>query len=194
MIKLGITGGIGSGKSVISQIFRLMGVPVYDCDSRSKYLSENDKEIVHDLKVLLGDEVYTVEGKLNKPLLASYLFADSSHTQTVNAIIHPRVIADYERWAEEQATSLIALESAILYESGLERYVDKVLFVEAPYELRLKRCMSRDHTTSALVIKRMQAQMDEAEKSKKSNYRIINDDIQPLLPQIYEILEILKGQ
>ena len=161
MITIGITGGIGSGKSYVSDILRKeFGIPVYDCDKEAKRLTVTDKEIRKELTLLVGQEVFKGMA-LNKKILSDFLFANSEHARQVNAIIHPAVLKDFKRWAEKQASKLVALESAILYESGFNECVDKVLFVEAPEEVRLYRAMQRDTSTEEQVRARMKMQQSE---------------------------------
>jgi len=195
IIKLGITGGIGSGKSVVSTIFRLMDVPVYDCDSQSKYLTEHNDVIRTQLIDILGNNVYFPNGKLNKSFLASYVFSDSRHTAQINQIIHPIVKADFEKWAINQNPNIfiIGMESAILFEAKLENIIDKILFVQAPFNLRIQRTMERDNLSFEQVKMRIKAQMDDAEKMKRSHFVVVNDGKQPLLSQIQNILSKLKG-
>ena len=194
-IKLGITGGIGSGKSVVSRILRLMDVPVYDCDSQSKYLTEHNNVIRTQLIDLLGNNVYFSNGKLNKSFLASYVFSDSRHTAQINQIIHPIVKVDFENWAINQNPDIliIGMESAILFEAKLEKTIDKILFVQAPFNLRIQRTMERDDLSFEQVKMRIRAQMDDDEKMKRSHFVVINDDEHSLLSQVQNILNGLKG-
>lgn len=159
---IGITGGIGSGKSYVSAILQeKFGIPVYDCDMEAKRLTASNEEIRQKLIALVGPEVFD-GNKLNKQLLADYLFADVENASRVNAIIHPVVLQDFKRWAEEQHEKpIVALESAILFESGLGEMVDKVLFVDAPEEVRLRRAMFRDSASEAQIRARMKMQRPE---------------------------------
>lgn len=173
MIKLGITGGIGSGKSYISSILReQLNVPVYDCDSEAKRLIGEDKNIQQRLTGLVGAHVYK-EGKLQKSALADYLFSDPLHAQKVNAIVHPAVKEDFQKWTKHQHAEVIAIESAILYESGLDTTVDKVIFVDAPKELRIQRVMQRDGSSRQQVEARIKMQRAE-EQRQKADYIVEN--------------------
>ncbi len=194
-IKLGITGGIGSGKSVVSMIFRLMDVPVYDCDFHSKYLTEHNNIIRSQLIDLLGNGVYFPNGRLNKSLLASYVFSDSKHTAQINQIIHPIVKTDFKSWTLNQTSeiSIVGMESAILFEAKLENAVDKILFVQAPFNLRIQRTMDRDGLSFEQVKMRIKAQMDDAYKMKRSHFVVVNDGKLSLLSQIQNVLGRLKG-
>ena len=162
MKTLGITGGIGSGKSYVSALLQKhFGIPVYDCDKEAKRLTVESEEIRQKLVELVGAEVFE-GGKLNKQLLADFLFADPENASQVNATIHPEVLKDFARWAGEQKENkMVALESAILFESGFNAYVDKVLFVDAPEEVRLKRAMLRDGANEEQIRARMKMQQPE---------------------------------
>ena len=168
MISIAITGGIGSGKSYVSNLLEERGIPIYNADNESKRLTVSDEEIRKGLVALVGEQVYFDDGTLNKSLLAAYLFASSEHATQVNAIIHPRVKADFRRWLEEHEDyEIVGLESAILYESGFDDVVDAVVAVYAPESLRLERAMKRDGATEIQIRARMSAQMNEEEKRKQ---------------------------
>lgn len=190
--KLGITGGIGSGKSVVSHIMRCCGVPVYDCDSNSKRLTVSDPIIRERLTELLGAAVYTDDGRLNKPLLADYLFASDDHVRIVNGIIHPRVRADIALWASRQHCSLVGVESAIFFEADFTDVVDKIVMVSAPEEVRIARVMNRDNTTADAVRHRISRQMSDEEKVRRSDFCIVNDGCRPLLPQVLQLVDGLR--
>jgi dephospho-CoA kinase len=183
-IKIGITGGIGSGKSVVSRLFELMGIPVYISDKESKRLTVFDPFIRKKLTALLGEDVYK-NGELNRPLLASYLFENPDKRKTINNIIHPRVREDFQRWVAEHASyPTLAIESASLIESGFTQEVDTLLLVYAPQELRLERVMKRDFFPRELIVKRIRSQMCDRDKMKLANHIIINDGEMPLIPQV----------
>ena len=189
---IGITGGIGSGKSYVSAILQeKFGIPVYDCDKEAKRLTASNEEIRQKLIALVGPEVFD-GNKLNKQLLADYLFADVENASRVNAIIHPVVLQDFKRWAEEQHEKpIVALESAILFESGLGEMVDKVLFVDAPEEVRLRRAMLRDTATEAQIRARMKMQRPELHRLQ-ADFIINNNqtDDSQLLNQLEKLLTL----
>ena len=187
-IKIGITGGIGSGKSVVSKLLRAMSIPVYLSDDEAKRLTATDETIRKELTALLGDELY--QGNvLNKSLLAGYLFASPENAARVNAIIHPVVKQDFRRWCKENASSFIlAMESAILIEAGFAPEVDAVVMVYAPKEVRIRRAMKRDGASRKQIEQRIQNQMDDEAKRAKADYTIINDDKTPLIPQVFRLL------
>lgn len=192
MICIAITGGIGSGKSYVSALLEKAGIPVYNADNESKRLTTENAEIRCGLVNLLGEEVYA-EGVLNKPMLASYLFANAENAARVNAIIHPCVKKDFKQWMEIHAESeLVALESAILYESGFDDVVDTVVVVYAPKELRLKRAMLRDAASREQIEARMNAQMDDEEKCRKADFVVYNDGTFPLEEQLTSVINQIK--
>lgn len=187
-IKIGITGGIGSGKSVVSRLLSLMVIPVYLSDDEAKRLTATDETIRKELTALLGDELYQGD-VLNKSLLAGYLFASPENAARVNAIIHPVVKQDFRRWCKENASSsILAMESAILIEAGFAPEVDAVVMVYAPKEVRIRRAMKRDGASRKQIEQRIQNQMDDEAKRAKADYTIINDDKTPLIPQVFRLL------
>lgn len=193
MISIAITGGIGSGKSYVSNLLEERGIPIYNADNESKRLTVSDEEIRKGLVALVGEQVYFDDGTLNKSLLAAYLFASSEHATKVNAIIHPRVKADFRRWLEEHEDyEIVGLESAILYESGFDDVVDAVVAVYAPESLRLERAMKRDGATEAQIRARMSAQMNEEEKRDKADFVVLNDGSACLQKQLDALIYQIK--
>ena len=190
MIKVGITGGLGSGKSVVSALLDVSGIPVYIADNESKALADTSPVIQRDLKKLLGDDIYS-DGKLDRKQLATLIFSDDVLLKKVNEIIHPIVRKNFGEWVLKQESEICVIESAILYESGFDNDVDVVIMVYAPVELRLTRAMKRDGATEPKIMKRMNHQMPDAFKREKADFVIINDDVQPLIPQVERILEQL---
>lgn len=185
---IGITGGIGSGKSYVSALLQKeFDIPVYDCDSEAKRLTASDEEIRQQLVELVGPEVFA-DGELNKKYLADYLFSDPEHASKVNAIIHPAVLKDFKLWAEKQQKPLVALESAILFESGFNAFVDKVIFVDAPEEVRLQRAIERDSAKAEQIKARMKMQQPEIQRNQ-ADYIInnFNSNDTKLLVQLKQI-------
>ena len=190
--RIGITGGIGSGKSVVSQVLQSLGIPVFDCDAESKRLTAVHPVIRQQLIDLVGPEVFTVNSQLNKQLLANYLFASADHVQRINAIIHP-VLKDYFRqWVPAQNAPMVAIESAILFEAGYDDVADTVIMVSAPLEVRIARAMQRDGSTREAVEERIRQQMDDEEKRRRSQFVIVNDGEVPVIPQVLEIINTLS--
>lgn len=195
MIKLGITGGIGSGKSFVSRCLKEgFSVQVYDTDREAKRLMLEHEGIRADLIALLGKEVYTAAG-LNKPLLAAYIFSSPENAQKVNAIVHPRVKEDFRNWAfrqEQAGCQLVGVESAILFESGFDREVDKTLTVSAPLELRITRVMERDRVGREQVLERITAQISDEERNRLSDFSVENAETSDIHAQLVRILSALN--
>lgn len=191
MIKIGITGGIGSGKSVVAELLRLCGVPVYIADEESKRLTATSPVIRRQLTALLGTDIYP-DGQLDKRRLAARIFHDPACLQQVNAIIHPEVNRHFQDWAARQQTPFCAIESAILFESGFDRTVDVSLMVYAPPALRISRAMERDRATRAEVLGRIENQLADEIKKERSHYVIYNDDCRALIPQVADFLAGLR--
>lgn len=189
-IKIGLTGGIGCGKSVVSRLLEIMGVPVYNADNEAKRITSGNNEIRQQLIHLLGEDVF-INGELNKALLATYLFSDPEHAKIVNGIIHPKVKDDFISWASKHDDCpVIAIESAILIEAGFSDAVDKIVMVYAPLELRLERLVLRDSTSSKeQILKRIQSQMDDEEKKSLAHFVVVNDEEMPVIPQIIELMK-----
>lgn len=194
MVKIGITGGIGSGKSVVATLLRLYGIPVYIADEESKRLTNSSPVIRRALVDLVGEAVYDADGKLDKPRLANFIFGQPEHLARVNAIIHPEVNRDFLDWSERQEKAFCAIESAILFESGFDRIVDVKLMVLAPLEIRLERAIARDHASREALERRIKSQMADEEKASRSDYVIHNDDRQALIPQVENFIGWLKNR
>lgn len=193
MIKLAITGGIGCGKSVVSRIMEIAGVPVYDCDSRAKSLMVSDASIVKSLKKMFGDECYREDGSLNRQYVASCIFTNKTNIERMNALVHPAVKKDFQQWAVRQYSDVVAVETAILYESGMIDTVDKVLVVWAGRETAIARTMSKSGMSRMQVEDRMRNQMTTDELLLLSDYSIYNDGDNPLVPEVLELVAQLKG-
>lgn len=190
---VGITGGIGSGKSVVSRLLNMLGYPVYDSDSKAKRLNDTDEEVKRALTLAFGSDLYE-NGLLNRPKLASLIFQSDSNRQLVNAIIHPAVKCDFLRWAEAQNSDIVFLEAAILYESGFDAFMNKVVAVAAPEQVRIQRAMQRDNATEQQIVNRLRAQMSQDVLESKADFVVVNDGIQPLLPQIEALAVQLRNQ
>jgi dephospho-CoA kinase len=192
MVRLAITGGIGSGKSVVARMLGAMGVPVYDCDSRAKSLMVSDARIVRELKRMFGPECYDESGALNRAYLASRIFIDSDNVKRVNALVHPVVKSDFQRWASMQSCDVVAVETALLYESGIVDVVDKTLVVWCDKETAIARTMTRSGMSRQQVLNRMQKQIPVEDLLLLSDYSICNNGNEPVLPELHSLLEKLR--
>ena len=187
MKRIGITGGIGAGKSLVAEIIKAMGYPVYNSDERAKELTESNPKIKEALIHLFGEEIYQND-TLNKFALAQAIFSDESLREKVNALIHPIVREDFNLWALAQNNSLVFNESAILFETGSFKKFDAIILVYAPTELRIKRIMKRDNCSENEVLKRMNSQFSDEEKYQLTEFRVLNDEQTPLLVQVEKII------
>lgn len=193
MIKLGITGGIGSGKTIVSDLLSLHGIPVYIADTESKILTDSSPVIRRKLIDVFGEKIYN-NGLLDRKLLASYIFSDKEKLQIVNHIIHPVVYKHFDEWcAIHSHKKIVALESAILFESGFDKVVDKSIMVYTPLEMRVKRVMERDNISEEKVLSRINSQMQDEEKVKLSDFVIVNDNKESLILQVREMLQQLDN-
>ena len=191
MITAGITGGIGSGKSVVSELFRLHGIPVFDADSEAKQLNDTSTVIRKELTALFGKDLYA-GGSLNRKQLATLMFVDRQKVEAVNAIVHPVLAQHFLDWCSlHQNHPVVMIEAALLFEAGFGRYLDKVITVYAPESIRLARVTQRDHTTREAVEERMKHQMPEETKMERSDYVICNDGSKSLILQSATILDDL---
>ena len=191
-IRIGITGGIGSGKSVVSKLLEVLDIPVYVSDIEAKKLANTHPRIREELTRLVNPDLY-ITGELNKQMLASYLFSNNQNAERVNRIIHPVVKQDFQMWQQcHSSLPIVAMESAILIESGFADAVDKIVMVYAPLEIRLQRAMKRDAATHQQILNRIKAQMDDEEKQMYADYMILNDGEIPLIPQVLKLISSLS--
>lgn len=187
MIRVGLTGGIGSGKSTVSRVFASLGVPVYYTDPEARALMERDPQIIHDLTALLGGGAYR-NGQLDKEFIASRIFTDRDLIREVNAIVHPRVAKDFERWAAGYAdVPYVVMECAILFESGFDELVDFTVAVSADLDERVARASSRDGIDPAHVLDRIANQMTDPERETHADFTILNSDHDLVVPSILEL-------
>ena len=193
-VRIGITGGIGSGKSGISGLLRVLGVPVYDCDREARRLMNEDAALREAITALAGADAYAPDGALNRRQLAAFMFGHADRVAAVNAIVHPAVRADFRRWAEERCDhEVVALESAILFEAGMRDDVDGVALVYTPLKERLQRAMARDGATEEQVRARMASQLRDEDKLPMADYIIRNAEQDAVTPQVVHMLSLLKG-
>jgi dephospho-CoA kinase len=193
MLKIGLTGGIGSGKTTVAQIFEVLAIPVYYADQAAKDLMNRDPELKKQIISAFGAEVYK-EGSLDRSYLAELVFADPEKLALLNSFVHPATFKDSSSWMQMQKTPYAVKEAALIFETGLEKFFDYVIGVTAPEDLRLHRVMGRDHTSAENILKRMLQQMDEDEKISRCDFVIVNDGIQALLPQVLKIHETLLSK
>jgi len=186
--KIGITGGIGSGKTLVSKIFSILGIPVYDADSRAKWISNSHPEVRSEIIKLFGQESY-LNGILNTRYIAGIVFNDKTKTVLLNNIVHPRVGEDFERWVNDHKTYPYVLkEAALMFESDSYKLLDKIIMVSAPLDIRIKRVLCRDPQRTELEVRGIiDKQLSEEEKLKKANFIIINDDQKMVIPQVVEL-------
>ncbi len=190
MLKIGITSGIGAGKTTASKLFELLGVPVYYADDRAKQLMNEDDELKQKIITLFGSSVYA-PGQLDRKLLANLIFNDEKKLALLNSLVHPATLADAAKWMQSQKTAYAIKEAALIFESGSHLQLDAVIGVSAPFDLRLSRAMKRDHLPAEKVIERMNKQMPEDEKMQRCNYLLYNDEQQLLIPQVMALHQIL---
>ncbi|MGN7821182.1 dephospho-CoA kinase [Chitinophaga varians] len=184
MLKVGITGGIGSGKSTVSKIFELLGVPVYYADERAKDILVRDQELAAAVRRHFGPETYDANGMLNRKYLGNIVFNDKDKLALLNSLVHPATIRDSNLWASQQKAPYVLKEAALLFESESFHYLDKIIGVYAPQPLRILRVMKRDNATREEVLARMHKQIDEKIKMRLSDYVIQNDEQHMVIPQV----------
>ncbi|MFZ5941077.1 MAG: dephospho-CoA kinase [Bacteroidota bacterium] len=183
-LKIAVTGGIGSGKSMVCKVFAALGVPVYSADQQARELMNSDPALVRELKHLLGEEAYDQQG-LRRKWVADRIFSNDELLAAVNSLVHPAVHRDFLRWASGLGGhSYVIGEAALTFESGGDRYYDRVVVVSAPVELRIRRVMQRDAVTEEEVRARMDKQWPAEEKELRAHHVIYNDNHTMILPQI----------
>lgn len=190
MLKAGLTGGIGSGKSIVAKLFRLLGIPVFDADAAAKSIMHTDNAVQTKIINLFGTAAY-LDGKLNRSLIASRVFEHAELLEQLNAIVHPATIAAAEQWMMQQKTSYCLKEAALIFESSGATSLDFIIGVFAPVPLRMKRVMQRDGLQPDAIRSRMQKQIDDTIKMKLCDAVIVNDETQPLIPQVLALHEKL---
>ena len=191
-IKVGITGGIGSGKSTICKVFKLLGVPVFEADVVAKQLQNANQEIKQGLINLFGEDIYTYEGIVDRKKLAAIIFNDDFLISKVNELIHPFVHEEFENWLKKQNSAYIVHEAAILFESGFYKIMDFTILVSAPEEQRIERVMKRDNVNREVVMQRIKKQWDDEEKQKLASFVIHNNNQNLIIPEIIKIDKNLK--
>lgn len=183
MLKIGITGGIGSGKSTVARLFKVLGIPVYAADDAAKRLMNEDAALVNQVKTLFGEEAYT-NGLLNRKYIAAIVFADAEKLAQLNAAVHPVTLRDADEWMQKQTAPYAIKEAAVMFESGAHEHLDYVIGVSAPAPLRILRAMNRDNISREEVMARMDRQMAETIKMRLCDFIIYNDEQQLVIPQV----------
>ena len=186
MLRIGLTGGIGCGKSVVAKVFETLGIPVYYADDAAKNLMNADKELKAAIIKNFGEGSYT-NGELDRKYIAGIVFNDKEKLELLNALTHPATIRDAVEWIKKQSSAYIIKEAALLFESGANKNLDHVIGVDAPLPLRIKRVMARDGISETEVMKRINRQMDEKKKMDLCDFVIINDEQQLVIPQVMEL-------
>ncbi len=193
MLRIGLTGGIGSGKSTVAGIFNVLGIPVYSSDDAAKRLMNEDEELKENIIRYFGEQSYT-DGMLNRKYLAAQVFNERAKIELLNSLVHPATIKDASAWMEIQTAPYIIKEAALIFESGTDKFLDAVIGVKSPLSLRIERTMKRNHVSAADVEARIKLQMDEDEKMSLCDYIIVNDEQEMLVPQVLLLHErFLKG-
>lgn len=191
MKKVGITGGIGSGKTTICQIFESLDIPIYYADIQAKRIMSSHASVKQQIRAVLGEEAYHANGKLNRKFIASKIFSDKSLLLAINQIVHPAVQTDADRWTQQIRADFnppyIIREAALLVENGSYKSLDAIIVVTCPENIRIKRVMKRDRLSNEEVSKKIKSQMAESEKVKVADFVIVNDGIKPIIPQVWEI-------
>jgi dephospho-CoA kinase len=191
MLKIGITGGIGSGKSLVSKIFNNYGIPIFNADNAAKFLMEKDTSLIEAIKNTFGEDIY-VNGQLQRQQLADLVFHNKIALDKLNALVHPRVIAYGNEWHSRQNAPFTIKEAALFFESGSYKEMDFIIGVYAPLETRIARTIQRDQIDRASVLARISKQMNEDEKMKRCNFVINNYTPFALLPQVDKLFHQLN--
>ena len=192
VLRVGLTGGIGSGKSTIAQIFEVLGIPVYYADISAKKLMNENADLRSSITNIFGEQAYT-NNILDRKYISSIVFSDPAKLQQLNALVHPATKKDGEAWMQEQTSPYAIHEAALIFEAKVSDRLDLVIGVSSPIELRIKRAMERDKVSREEVLKRMEQQLDEEVKMSKCDFVLINDEQQLLIPQVLVLHEKLVG-
>ncbi len=191
-IKIGVTGGIGSGKSTVCKIFRLLDIPVFEADRVANELINSNVEIRNELVLLFGNKIYEPDNKLSRKMLADLIFNDESLLEKVNNLVHPAVRNEFMLWHQKQNSKYVVHEAAILFESGFYKMMDFTILVSAPKELRIERVVKRNKIQPEMVESRINKQWNDEDKRKLASFELVNDNKHLLIPQILEIDKKLK--
>jgi len=193
MLKVGITGGIGSGKSTVCEVFKSLGIPVFNADNTARFLMENDETLMANIRRMFGNDVY-INGKLDRNKISSIVFLEPAKLSLLNTLVHPATIKYANRWMSNQDAPYIIKEAAIFFEAGSNKEMNVMIGVSAPRELRIQRAMQRGNLSREKVLTIMSRQMNEEEKMSKCDFVIINDNSTPVLPQVQKLHELLLAK
>jgi dephospho-CoA kinase len=192
MLKVGLTGGIGSGKSTVAKVFEVLGIPVYYADDAAKQLMNEEGPLKQQIQKIFGATAYR-NGQLDTKYVADIVFKKPEKLQLLNTLVHPATISDAQNWMKKQRSSYSIKEAALIFESGAQHQLDYVIGVYAPTPLRIQRTMQRDGITEEEVMNRINKQLDETAKMKLCDFVIINDEGQMLIPQVVEVHKKLSA-
>lgn len=192
MLKIGVTGGIGSGKTTVCRIFELLNIPVYYADERAKMLMSSDNDLITTIKKLLGKNSYFNDLSLNRKYISKIVFNDKDILKKLNELVHPAVKKDFDNWAQKQNSTYVIKEAALLFETSSYKDLEKTILVSAPLNLRIQRVMTRDNTNKESVLSRVKNQMPEEAKEELADYIILNDEKHSLVKQIIELDKIFR--
>lgn len=190
VIKLGVTGGIGSGKTSVCRVFNVLGIPVFYADQEAREIMENEDGIIRRINTITGKNLYR-DGSLNRKELATLIFNNNVLLEKVNALVHPVVVDHFNKWEKEQSSPYVIMEAAILFESGASKYMDRIATIIAPKEERVERAVQRSGLSKEQVLERMRNQMDDDERVKLSDYVIHNSENDMIIPSILKIHELI---
>lgn len=187
-LQIGVTGGIGAGKSLVCRIFQVLGIPLYNADHRAKWLMNHHQPLITEIKQNFGEEAYLTDGSLNRPYLSEKVFKNETLLKQLNALVHPRVGEDYEQWLAQQTTPFVVKEAALLIEAGTYKTLDKLITVNAPETIRLRRVLLRDtHRSPEEVRSIMQKQLSDDERTATADFVIVNDEKTLIAPKVLQL-------
>ncbi len=193
MLKIGLTGGMGSGKTTVSRVFRNLGIPIFNSDLVAREIVNTNSKAIASVKNFFGNQIYKDDG-LDRKALADIVFNHPDKLKKLNNIVHPLVAIEFEKWCNEhQSVPYIIKESAILFESGAHQDLDRIIVVYSQKEERIRRIIKRDGLSREEIVSRMKSQWDDGTRNKLGDFIIINDDIETILPQVMELHEVLIG-
>jgi dephospho-CoA kinase len=186
MLKIGLTGGIGSGKTTVANIFNVLGIPVFDADKQARLIMEVDEQLILSIQKAFGEASY-INGRLNRPHLANIVFNNPARLDALNALVHPATIKAADIWMNAQTSPYVIKEAALMFEAGSATHLDHIVGVYAPENVRIKRVMERDQVSRDHVLARMKYQIDEVIKIKLCDFVVVNDEQQMVIPQVLQL-------